>query len=65
MTNRRKFNAEFRAEAAEMVILPGRTVAQVAPRSVWSRGRWVTGCASEKRNTPRLVRAGARRRTLS
>ena len=55
MTNRRKFNAEFRAEAVELVISSGWPLAQVAPRLVSSRGRWVTGCASGKKNTPRLV----------
>jgi transposase len=31
MTNRRKFSAEFRAEAIELVISSGRPIAQVAP----------------------------------
>ena len=31
MANRRKFNAEFRAEAVELVISSGRPVAQIAP----------------------------------
>ena len=31
MTNRRKFSAEFRAEAVELVISSGRPIAQVAP----------------------------------
>ena len=32
MTNRRKFSAEFRAEAVELVISSGRPIAQVAPK---------------------------------
>ena len=31
MSNRRKFSAEFRAEAVELVISSGRPIAQVAP----------------------------------
>jgi transposase len=31
MSNRRKFSAEFRAEAAELVVSSGRPIAQVAP----------------------------------
>ena len=31
MTNRRKFSTEFRAEAVELVISSGRSIAQVAP----------------------------------
>jgi len=31
MSNRRKFSAEFRAEAVELVVSSGRPVAQVAP----------------------------------
>ncbi|WP_104176467.1 transposase [Cryobacterium sp. Y50] len=31
MTNRRKFSAEFRVEAVELVISSGRPIAQVAP----------------------------------
>ena len=31
MTNRRKFSAEFRAEAVELVVSSGRPIAQVAP----------------------------------
>ena len=31
MSNRRKFSAEFRAEAVELVVSSGRPIAQVAP----------------------------------
>ncbi|WP_104134177.1 transposase [Cryobacterium sp. Y62] len=31
MTNRRKFSADFRVEAVELVISSGRPIAQVAP----------------------------------
>jgi transposase len=31
MSNRRKFSAEFQAEAVELVVSSGRPIAQVAP----------------------------------
>ena len=44
MSNRRKFSAEFRAEAVELVVSSGRPVAQVAPGIVVverTLGNWV------------------------
>ena len=51
----RKFSAEFRVEAVELVISSGRPVAQVAPEIGVVEGRGATGSGSGKRSTLRLV----------
>ena len=51
----RKFSAEFRAEAVELVISSGRPVAQVAPEISVVEGRWATRSGSGKRSTLSLV----------
>ncbi len=55
MTNRRKFNAEFRAEAVELVISSGRPMTQAARRSVLSRVAGQLGAPLERGILPRLV----------
>jgi len=50
MSNRRKFSAEFRAEAVELVASSGRPVAQVAPEIgvvEWTLGNWVRAWKEE------------------